>query len=153
MTIEALRERAPLLQGLTDEEIAFLESVSREVVFTAGSVIFEADAEAGSFYLITDGRVGLEVTPPNRDPVTIETIGPGELLGVSWLFPPYRWSWGARAIQTTVAVAFEAAPVRKRCESDTNLAWPVYKTVAAEAVRRLHASRIRLLDLYAGVDE
>ena len=150
MSLASLKDLTPLLQDLSDDGLEFLESVATEVEFASGALIFDEDDPADSFYLIATGRAGLEVSLPAREPVLIETLGPGELLGVSWLFPPYRWSWRARALAPTAVVAFDAAAVRRQCAVDTDLALHVYQTVAAEAVRRLHATRVRLLDLYPG---
>lgn len=150
MTLSSLKDLTPLLTDLSDDGLEFLESVATEIEFPPGALIFNEDDDADSFYLIATGRAGLEVTFPGREPVLIETLGPGELLGVSWLFPPYRWSWRARALAPTTAIAFDATSVREQCVADTDLALHVYKTVAAEAVHRLHATRVRLLDLYPG---
>lgn len=150
MSLASLKDLTPLLQDLSDDGLEFLESVATEVEFPSGALIFDEDDPADSFYLVATGRAGLEVTFPAREPMLIETLGPGELLGVSWLFPPHRWSWRARALAPTAVVAFDAAAVRAQCAIDTDLALHVYQMVAAEAVRRLHATRVRLLDLYPG---
>lgn len=150
MSFETLTESSPLLRDLPAGALEFLESVSTEVEFDKGEVIFEQDESATSFYLIDSGKVGLEMPFPARDPIVIETAGPGELLGVSWLFPPSRWSWAARALTKTRAVAFDANAVREECDRDSDLAIHVYRTVAEEAVRRLHATRVGALDLYPG---
>lgn len=152
MSLHSLRDVAPLLIGLQPDGLEFLESVAVDVEFENGSVIFDEDERADSFYLIATGKAGLEVAFPAREPALIETIGPGEILGVSWLFPPHRWSWTARSLAHTKAVAFNAESVRDQCEQDTDLAIHVYRTVAEEAVKRLHATRIRLLDLYPGAE-
>lgn len=152
MTLDSLRESARLLDGMSPDGIEFLESVAREMVFPKGAQIFNEDDKADSFYLIANGKVGLEVSIPAMDPILLETLGPGELLGVSWLLPPYRWSWKAIALVATDILAFDAEAVRRQCQNDLNLALHVYKTVAEEAVRRLHATRVRLLDLYPGGD-
>jgi CRP/FNR family cyclic AMP-dependent transcriptional regulator len=153
MSLESLRENARLLDGLSAEALEFLESVAREVFFPKGAVIFDEDEKADSFYLIATGKVGLEVALPARDPVLLETLGPGELLGVSWLVPPHRWSWKARALAATDILAFDAEAVRAQCRKDLDLALHVYRTVAEESIRRLHATRVRLLDLYPGAGE
>ena len=152
MSLSSLKDLTPLLLDLSDDGVEFLESVATEIEFPAGALIFDEDDPADFFYLIATGRVGLEVTVPARDPMLIETLGPGDLLGVSWLFPPHRWSWRARSLAPTTTIAFDASAVREQCESDTDLALHIYKTVAAEAIRRLHATRVRLLDLYPGGD-
>lgn len=148
-----LRGKSPLLDGLSQTGIDFLESLAAGTTHPAETVIFREDDPAKSFYLVSSGKVGLEVMLPARPPILIETLGPGELLGVSWLFPPYRWNWRARAIMETRLLVFDAETVRSHLEDDLDLAVHVYRAVAEEAVRRLHATRIRLLDLYPGVDK
>lgn len=151
MSIASLTDISGMLRDLTADGLEFMESVATEVEFNTGSLIFDEDERADSFYIVATGRAGLEVAMPAREPVLVETLGPGELLGVSWLFPPHRWAWAARALERTTVVAFEAGAVVDRCEEDLDLALHVYRTVAEEAVRRLHATRIRLLDPYGGL--
>lgn len=153
MSLASLREKAELLDGLSTDGMEFLESVVQEMFFPKGAQIFDEDEKANSFYLVATGKVGLEVAMPARDPVLLETLGPGEMLGVSWLFPPHRWNWKARALLGTDLLAFDAEAVRLQCDEDVDLALHVYKTVAEESVRRLHATRVRLLDLYPGADK
>ncbi len=150
MSLNSLREQARLLDGMSTDGIEFLESLAREMAFPKGAQVFNEDDTADAFYLIANGKVGLEVSRPAMDPVLVETLGPAELLGVSWLFPPYRWSWRARTLIATDLIAFDAEAVRAHCKRDLDLALHVYETVAEEAVRRLHATRVRLLDLYPG---
>lgn len=150
MSLESLRKLSPLLVDLSGEPLRFLESVSSELVFQPRATIFEEDDPAGSFYVIEKGRVGLEVAFPAEQPMIIETLGRGDLLGISSMFPPARWNWTARALEETELVAFDAEAVRTRCAEDTDLALHVYATVAAAAAHRLNAARLRLLDLYPG---
>ena len=79
----------------------------------------------------------------------IQTLGPGDLVGLSWLFPPHRWNWRARAIGDSRLIAFDAVEVRRQCQENRDLALEVYQAVADEAASRLHSTRIRLLDLYS----
>jgi CRP-like cAMP-binding protein len=150
MSLANWRDRAPVLKGLPDASYAYLASVAEEASWSQGQVMFEADSPADRFYLVDEGKVGLEVTIPGRPPVVLETLGPGDLVGVSWLFPPFEWAWRARALTSTTVIAFDAERVRRQCEVDTDLALHLYRTVAREAVRRLHGARIRLLDIYPG---
>jgi CRP-like cAMP-binding protein len=150
MSLETLRKLSPLLEDLSGEPLRFLESVSSESEFEPREIIFEEDDPARSFYVIEAGRVGLEVAFPAKESIIIETLGRGDLLGISSMFPPARWNWTARALERTELVAFDAEAVRARCAEDTELALHVYATVAAAAARRLNAARVRLLDLYPG---
>lgn len=150
MSIESLRDVTGMLRDLPTGALEFLESLAVEIEFGPGALIFDEDDAADSFYIVATGKVGLEVSMPARDPVLIQTLGPGELLGVSWLFPPHRWAWSARALEPTMVVAFDARAVMDECDRDVQLAVHVYRAVAEMSVRRLHATRVRLLDLYPG---
>ena len=85
---------------------------------------------------------------PGRGDVGIETIGPGGVLGWSWLFPPYRWQFGAVATQRSTAVELDADGVRRLMESDDTLGRQLTSRFMSVVVDRLQASRVRLLDLY-----
>ena len=148
MTLETDLAATGVLAHLTDDEIAFLESIANEVVFESGQILFEEDTPADYFHIIVSGRVGLELVSPRRRPIIIQTLGSGDLVGLSWFFPPHTWSWRARALDTTKTFSFDAAAVRDRCTEDQNLAEQVLRLVAREAVDRLHAARTQLLDLY-----
>jgi CRP/FNR family cyclic AMP-dependent transcriptional regulator len=150
MSLESLRRLSPLLEDLSEESLTFLESVSSQLEFAARAIIFEEDDPAGNFYVIETGRVGLEVAFPAKESIIVETLGQGDLLGISSMFPPARWNWTARALESTEMLAFDSEAVRARCQEDTELAVHVYATVAAAAARRLNAARVRLLDLYPG---
>lgn len=137
-----------LLAHLTPQEIDFMVSISDEESFSAGDIIFEEDTPATHFHVISAGKVGLELVSPRRRPIVIQTLGPGDLIGLSWFFPPHTWAWRARALDATTTIAFDAAAVRAEAQQDPNLAQQILHLVAREAVKRLHAARTQLLDLY-----
>lgn len=148
MNLRSISESSELLKGLSNTELEFFESVSREIHLVDGATLFEEGGVADTFFIIVTGKVGLELTTPGRAPMVIQTLGPGDLVGVSWFFPPHRWNWSARAFGETDLVAFDAIEVRHKCEVDRDLALEVLGVVAEEVVRRLHRTRIQLLDLY-----
>ncbi|MBY8876257.1 cyclic nucleotide-binding domain-containing protein [Actinacidiphila acidipaludis] len=126
-----------------------LLSFARDRSFTAGSRVFDEDEEAGLFWILRSGRVALDAQVPGRGPVVVETLGPGELLGWSWLFEPFRWHLGAAASEAVEAHEFDAARVRAAIEDDPAFGLAMTRCVASVAIgRRLRACRIRLLDLY-----
>jgi len=153
MTLEALRSRNPLLAKLNDEELDFFESVSTPAEFAPSAILFEEDAPADSFYIVSSGRVGLEMTTPGKAPIVLQTLGAGQLVGVSWLFAPYRWSWRARALAATTTLAFDAARIREECGVNRDLGFRVAAVLAEEAIKRLHGARLQLLDLYQSVEQ
>jgi CRP-like cAMP-binding protein len=143
-----LRQIHRSLTELPDRSIDLLARNAAERHFEQGTVIFEADGPADEFFIITSGIVALKMAPSGTDPLVLETLGPGELLGVSWAFPPYRWSWRAVAQSEVDAVAFDAEGVRDAAHRDPVLRTALLEAVAIEATDRLHATRMRLLDIY-----
>jgi CRP/FNR family transcriptional regulator, cyclic AMP receptor protein len=149
MTVETLE---PILAehsfsgGLAPDHLHLLVGCARNVHFAAGHFIFREGAAADAFYLIRDGQVALETTGPT--PLTILTIGAGEVLGWSWLFEPYRWQFDARAVEPTRAIALDARCLRDKCESDHDFGYALLKQFALMVVRRLSATRMQLLNAY-----
>ena len=148
MNLRSIRESSDLLTKLSNTELDLFETVSSEVELADGEILFEEGGVADTFFIIVSGKIGLELTSPGRAPMSIQTLGPGELVGVSWYFEPYRWNWRARALGDTHLVAFDAVAIRQKCHTDRDLALEVLGVVAEEVVRRLHRTRIQLLDLY-----
>lgn len=149
MRLDDLKGKSELLTRLSDTQLEWFEGLARQVQLVPEDVLFEEEGPADTFFLVSEGRVGLELTSPGRSPMVIHTLGPGDLVGVSWLFPPHRWKWRARALSETTLVAFDAVEVRRRCEEDPALALEVVSVVAREIAERLHRARIQLLDLFS----
>lgn len=150
MKLDQLRETSALLQALTNTQANLFESAATELRLPAGEVLFEEEGPADVFYIVVEGRIGLELTTPGKEPIVIQTLGPGDLVGVSWLFPPHRWNWRARAIVDSELAAFDATVIRAELERNRDLALEVLGVVAGEVAVRLHRTRVQLLDLYRG---
>ena len=108
---------------------------------------------ADAFYVIRDGAVALETAVPGRGPAVLHTVHDGELLGWSWLVPPYRTAFDARSLGTTHAIALDGACLRGKCEADPALGYDLMKLISTVFVERLHDTRLRLLDLYGKVGD
>ena len=150
MKLDDLKEKSSLLQALAATEVGLFESAATELRLPAGGVQFEEDGPADAFYIVVGGRIGLELTTPGKDPIVIQTLGPGDLVGVSWLFPPHRWNWRARAIVDSEVAVFDATIIRPELEKNRDLALEVLTVVSGEAVQRLQRTRVQLLDMYRG---
>jgi CRP-like cAMP-binding protein len=150
MNLDTLRERSRLLHALTNTEVELFAAASTELQLKTDEILFDEGGPADAFYIVDEGKVGLELTSPGKDPMVLQTLGPGDLVGLSWLFPPYRWNWRGRAIVDTRLVAFDAGVVREHIENNRDLALEVLTVVAGEVVVRLHRTRVQLLDLYRG---
>lgn len=150
MSFSALRNQSAVLDALEDEHLEFLSSIYEEQELTEDSVVFDEDDPADAFYIIGSGRVGLEMPVPTGQPLLLETLGNGDLVGLSWASEPYHWKWRARALGPTRVFRFDADTVRDRCIEDPTLGAQLYLSIAKAAMMRLQAARVRLLDLYPG---
>jgi CRP/FNR family transcriptional regulator, cyclic AMP receptor protein len=135
----------PFLHGMSRDQLGVLAEAASDVTFPARHRIFEDGGNANRFWLIQSGQVSLDLHVPGEGPVVIETIGMGELLGWSWLFPPFRWAFGAMAATPVEAFEFDAPAVRSCCASDPGLGYQLHQRVARVLARRLQATRIRLI--------
>jgi CRP-like cAMP-binding protein len=138
---------APVLAGLAREHLATLAACASDAEFDPGEQIAREGGSADAFYVVRAGTVAIELHAPGRS-LTIETIGPGEVLGWSWLFPPHRWHFDARALSPVAATRFDGACLRAACEADAALGYDLTKRFAQVFVDRLRWTRLRLLDVY-----
>jgi CRP-like cAMP-binding protein len=128
--------------------LEIIAGCASNVRFDAGGWIFQEGEDASRFYLIRHGKVALKAFVPGRGEVTIQTIGEGDVLGWSWLFPPYRWHFGAQALELTRAIAFDGACLRMKAEADHDLGYELLKRFAQTIIERLQATRLQMLDVY-----
>ncbi len=138
----------PFFAGLPPEAVSKLAGCAMETKFEAGEAIFKEGDPANRFYLILEGRVVLETTKTGATS-EVQTIGAGDVLGWSWLFPPYLWNFDARALEKTRAVFFYGTRLREYAEEDHTLGFELMKRFARVMIQRLQATRRRLVELSA----
>lgn len=124
-------------------------SQAHEVNFPENARIFDEGNRAESFWIVRSGTVTLEIPVAGRRPAAVENLGPGELVGWSWLFPPYVWQLGAEAMTPVRAYEFDAAAVRMLMDADPAFGSAIGHWVGRVLAMRLQQTRTRLLDLYA----
>lgn len=146
-TAQDLLSAHPFLAGMPAAHTQRLSYWSRRMAFRAGARLFEEGGRADRFWLIRDGKVALDIRAP-QGTVLVETLGPGTVLGWSWLFAPYRWHFGATAVMPTLAVELDGPAIRKLCEQDAVLGFELTRRFLEVVVDRMQATRLRLLDLY-----
>jgi len=134
--------------GFSAEHSRLVAGCARNHRYDAGQYLFREGAAANEFFLIRHGRVALEIVAPGRGPIVFSTLGEGEIVGASWLVPPYRWLFDARAVALTRAVGIDAACLRGKCEADHHLGYEMMKRFLPILVQRLHATQLQLLDVY-----
>lgn len=150
--IDAMIAEVPLFAGLEDEALELIAGCASNARFAEGDVLFREGDEADVFYVIRHGSVAIELHSPPRGGVTIESVVPGEVLGWSWLFPPHRWHFDARALSQVRVTAFDGACLRGKCDEDPAFGYELMKRFAQVMLERLQWTRFRLLDVYGRAD-
>lgn len=135
----------PFLHGMSSDHLAVLAETATDVTFPVRHRLFEDGGSATRFWLIQSGYVALDLHVPGQGRMKIDTIGMGELVGWSWMFPPYKWAFGAVAVSPVEAFEFDGRAVRARCESDPGLGYELTRRLARVVTKRLEATRIRLI--------
>lgn len=139
----------PFLAGMNHEQLVLLTDCAIPVHFKTGQIIFREGEMANRFYLIESGKVVLESTGGHGDPLLVDAIGAGDLLGWSWMFPPYVWHFTARAEEPTDAIFFYGTILREYCEHDHSLGYELFKRMSAVMVKRLQGARENMLAFHA----
>lgn len=142
----------PFLQGLEDRHIETIVGCASNVKFDPGEYVYKEGQEANTFYFIRHGRIAVEIHAHNRGPLAIETVGEGDVLGWSWLIPPYRWHFDARAQELVRAIAMDGKCLRGKCDEDHELGYEIMRRFAQVFVNRLRATRLQLMDMYGKGD-
>jgi CRP/FNR family transcriptional regulator, cyclic AMP receptor protein len=150
-TIEELIAGNPSLGALSAEHRALIAGCAQNRSFEAGRFVMREGDAADTFYVLRKGDVALEAYAPQRGPMTVETLHDGDLLGWSWLIPPYRTTFDARCLDTTHTIAFDGACLRGKLSDDPALGYDLLRVFTTVIVERLQNTRIRLLDLYGKV--
>ena len=147
-SIEELIAEVSVFQGLAPAQLELIAGCATNVRGGAGDYIFRDGGQADSFYAIRHGAVALELHVPARDAVILETLHDGDLLGWSWLFPPYRWEFDGRVLEDSALISFDGACLRGKCDADHELGYELMKRFSQVIIARLQATRLRLLDVY-----
>jgi CRP/FNR family cyclic AMP-dependent transcriptional regulator len=135
--------------GLTPRQLERLTGLTTGAELPAGQRLFDEGGHAASLWLIRTGLIALDLRIPGRDRLIVETLGPGDELGLSWLVPAARWQFGAIAQATASLFEISSGALTQLCESDHDLGYQLSRRLLTTAITRLQAARIRILDLYA----
>jgi CRP-like cAMP-binding protein len=148
LSVAAVVSSHPLLAGLPPGVVDEVAGCARNVAFPAGALLLAEGDPADTAYLVRRGRVAIEVRAPGPGSLVIETVGPGSVVGWSWLIPPYSWRFDARAIDPVGAIALNAACLRDKADRDAAVGYALMTRVAGILLDRLQATRVRMLDIY-----
>jgi CRP-like cAMP-binding protein len=149
-TLEPILAKHPFLKGLDPTYLKLLVGCASNVRFNAGQFLFHEGEDANQFYMIREGKVAIQTQGAGRGPITVQTLGEGDILGWSWLIPPYRWRFDAFAVELTRAIALDGKCLREKSEEDHSLGYQLLKRFSSIIAERLEATRLQLLDVYDG---
>jgi CRP-like cAMP-binding protein len=147
-TMTDLIRAHPFLAGMAEAHVATVAGCAKNVVFEPGTYIIREGQPADEFHVLRDGHVALEIYAPRRGSHVVQTIGPDDILGASWIVPPYRWTSDARALDRVHAFAFDAKCLRDKCDADPALGYALMQRFVPILVRRMSAARLQVMDLY-----
>jgi len=128
-------------------DVSSIAKHAQHTTFEADHFIFREGDDADAFYLITHGKVSLELSTAHRGRIIIQTLDEDDVLGISWLFPPYKWHFDARALTLTRLIKIDAVQMRRICEEDNRLGYRVVSKLASIVMRRLQAVRLQLVEM------
>jgi len=148
-TLERIIAAHPFFTDLDPAFTSLMVGCASNVKFKRGDYIFREGDPANTFYLIREGKVSVEIQAPQHEPMIVASLQEGEILGWSWLLPPYQWKHHARAVGDVRAIALDGKCLRTKCEENHDLGYEVLKRFARIIEQRLEATRLQLIDVYA----
>jgi CRP-like cAMP-binding protein len=146
--LDRLLNEHPFLRGLEEKHLRFLGGCARSVRFEEGQLLFQEGEDSNALFLVCSGRVALEVEVPGRGAVRLEAIEEGDVLGWSWLHPPYRSPVDARAVEPVRALAFDRRRLADAMEADHDFGYALLRRLLVVAQKRLDRARLQALDVY-----
>ncbi len=147
-TIEPILSSHPVFKSFDNAEIKLLVGCASNVVYNENQQIFREGDEANTFYVVRQGRVIVEVFSPWQGPICIQTCTEGDVVGWSWLIPPYKWRFDAKATEHTRLIALDGKCLRSKCEHDTSLGFKMMKIFTEIMAERIDSTRLQFLDFY-----
>lgn len=145
---EKLLSEHAFFKGIEQQHLDILAGCCSNKVFEAGEVIGHEGDKAENFFLIREGKVAVQIATPSKGPVTVQTLGEGEIIGWSWLFPPYQWNFDLKAIEKTRTIALDAKCLRKKCDEIPELGYLLMKKFSFIMIQRLKSTRMQILNIY-----
>jgi CRP-like cAMP-binding protein len=147
-SLERVLRVHPFLQGLGDAHVKLLVGCAKNARFEPGARLLREGDDATTVFLVREGRVALEVNRPGSPSVRVETVGPGDVLGVSWVFPGEKVHLDGVALTPVLAFELDGACIRDKMEADHDLGYALLLRMLELAYLRLERVRLQKVDVY-----
>lgn len=144
---DLIREHS-LFQGMAEDDIAFIAGCAQLRRFNSGDYLARESEPADHFYLLLKGRVVIEAHHSHQRPTPLLTLGSQDVVGWSWLFPPYMCYFDARCLEPVRSIELDGRCLRDKCDADPRLGYDMMKRISQVMIQRLRAANLQLLDLY-----
>ena len=145
-SLKSVLAKHQFFKGLQEPYLEILTGCAANVRFKTNEYLFREGTVADRFYLIREGRVAVELPAAPRN-VIVQTLGANEVLGWSWLIPPYRWHLAARAMEPVLALSFDGKCIRGKFERDPALGYEFHKRFSLITAHRLEETLVQLLGI------
>ncbi|MBD3425600.1 MAG: cyclic nucleotide-binding domain-containing protein [Candidatus Omnitrophica bacterium] len=142
-TLEPILKKHPFFKDLQQEYLDFIVGCASNVVFKEKDLILKENDPADKFYLIREGMVAIQIT----NKITIQTLQSGDILGWSWLIPPYKYRFNCKAVEKVRAIALDGKCLREKCEKNHDLGYELLKRLTVVFTQRLEATRKQIVSL------
>jgi len=148
--VEQFVREHSLFEGMDPSQVTFIAGCGRLRRFAKGDYLTRENDPADAFYLLLEGRAVIETHRHNEPPTPLLTLGENDVVGWSWLIPPYRSQFDARALSDLRTVELDGRCIRNKCETDQQMGYQLLKRLSSVLVSRIHGARLQLLDIYGG---
>lgn len=142
----------PFFSELKKDYVSLLAECGRNEVYKPESILAAEGSEANEFFVIRRGRVAIQLHAAPTGTVCLQTLDAGDILGWSWLFPPYLWTVEAKALQEVHAIKLDGLCLRNKCDTDPVMGYALMQRFSRIMTQRLEATRLQILDLYGKVN-
>ena len=146
-TLEPVLKKHPFFKDLKQEYLDFIVGCASNVQFKEGEIIMKEDDPADKFYLIREGMVAIDIPITKNHVITIQTITDGNILGWSWLIPPYRYKFNGRVVKDIRAIVLDGKCLREKCEKNHDMGDELLKRLASVFTQRLESTRKQIVSL------
>jgi len=135
-------------RDMDPKHLKFLSQHMTQDAFKPNEYILKESEQATKFYLILKGKVSIEMLSPEGKPFSIQTLTTGDIVGWSWMFPPYQYQFSARALEATDMLVIDGEILKKKSKNDNEFGYEFLKRLVNIFVQRLQATRQHLIALY-----
>lgn len=146
-TLEPILKKHPFFKDLDQEYLDFIAGCASNVVFKSGEIIMKENDPADKFFLIREGMVAIDIPISRKKAVTIQTVRQGEIVGWSWLIPPYKYRFTCRVVEDVRAIVLDGKCLREKCEKSHDMGYELLKRLAGVFTQRLESARIQIVSL------